>query len=692
MAARMLARRDAHDAAGRHRARRPSPPTRRLTELEFSLPAPRVSAHALNATLRSLGYDVPRLAFRDLEGYLEGLHRPRLRARRPLLRARLEIEPPRLRARPTTAPPRCRRRWPSTATTCSTCSMRWRVDRYLRHRVPGYRHDTHFGGVLYLFVRGVRPDWVNADGTPAGVFHHRPTAATLARLDALFAHGAGAEGGAMTAPLIRRPTRRSPRASPATSCAGPARAAPPATRSTRCGQPRARRASPPPRVTSAPISPTSSRPASDLDEPALRRALLESGMVGTPEAPAAHPLILDDDGRLYLHRYFDYERRLARRLTAACARPGARHRRRRRKALLDRLFAANAKRLGERPDWQKIATALALERRLTIISGGPGTGKTTTVVNVLACVLAGNPDCRIRLAAPTGKAAARMLEAIRSAAAHLPADLRERLPAESFTVHRLLGVLPGSDEFRHHAGNPLPIDLLVVDEASMLDLALATKLVEAVPPAAQHHPAGRQGPARRRRIRRRVLGALRRSDAEQRVRRAALRRHRHPRRAHRRAPRRSSRRASHDSVVWLTENFRFAQDSGIGRLAAHVNAGEAAGRDRLPALAAPIRRSSGSRTRIPPRRPHRSSGSSTGWRAYIDAARADLGRHGGAVRRAGALPRAVRRARGPARRRRDQPVCRPALPQGARPSARSRRPLRVVSGPPGDGARATTTC
>ncbi len=153
-------------------------------------------------------------------------------------------------------------------------------------------------------------------------------------------------------------------------------------------------------------------------------------------------------------------------------------------ALLDRLFAANAERLGDRPDWQKIATALALERRLTIISGGPGTGKTTTVVNVLACVLAGNPDCRIRLAAPTGKAAARMLEAIRKAAAHLPADLRDRLPAESFTVHRLLGVLPGSGEFRHHAGNPLPIDLLVVDEASMLDLALATKLLEAVPHSA----------------------------------------------------------------------------------------------------------------------------------------------------------------------------------------------------------------
>jgi exodeoxyribonuclease V beta subunit len=62
------------------------------------------------------------------------------------------------------------------------------LDRYLKHRVPGYRYDAHFGGVLYLFVRGVRPDWVNPDGTPAGVFQHRPSAATLAQLGALFAH------------------------------------------------------------------------------------------------------------------------------------------------------------------------------------------------------------------------------------------------------------------------------------------------------------------------------------------------------------------------------------------------------------------------------------------------------------------------------------------------------------------------
>ena len=162
------------------------PDTRRLTELQFSLPAPRVSAHALNAALRSLGYDVPRLTFRDLEGYLKGFidlvfeHGGRYYVldwkSNHLGHAPSDYGPAELQA----------------AMTAHSYPLQYllyslAVDRYLRHRVPDYRHDTHFGGVLYLFVRGVRPDWINADGTPAGVFHDRPSAATLARLDALFA-------------------------------------------------------------------------------------------------------------------------------------------------------------------------------------------------------------------------------------------------------------------------------------------------------------------------------------------------------------------------------------------------------------------------------------------------------------------------------------------------------------------------
>src|SRR5690348_7066537 len=120
---------------------------------------------------------------------------------------------------------------------------------------------------------------------------------------------------------------------------------------------------------------------------------------------------------------------------------------------LDALFAGNVARLDGRPDWQKIAVALALLRRLTIVSGGPGTGKTTTIVSVLACLLEQWPEYRVKLAAPTGKAAARMLDAIRARATTLPAELAAHFPTEAFTIHRLLGATR-ADDFRHHARNP----------------------------------------------------------------------------------------------------------------------------------------------------------------------------------------------------------------------------------------------
>ena len=585
------------------------PTTRRLTELEFSLPAPRVSAHALNAALRSLGYDVPRLAFRDLEGYLKGFidlvfeHGGRYYV--------LDWKSNHLGYAPSDyGPAALQAAMAEHSYHLQYLLYALAVDRYLRHRVPGYRHDTHFGGVLYLFVRGVRPDWVNADGTPAGVFHHRPTAATLARLDALFAQEP-AKVARMSAAFIQTPDQalaegfahhvvRWARESDAPDHTLDAlRAAARATSlATASGHVCTYLAD----IVAA---------AEDLDEPALRQraARIRNGRHagGARCAPAdprrrrpplPAPLLrlrapagAAADGSLRPTRRAP-SARTRRRCSTACSPP-------------TRSGSAN------RPDWQKIATALALERRLTIISGGPGTGKTTTVVNVLACVLAGNPDCRIRLAAPTGKAAARMLEAIRNAAAHLPADLRERLPAESFTVHRLLGVLPDSGEFRHHAGNPLPIDLLVVDEASMLDLALATKLVEAVPPAAHIILLGDKD----------QLAAVESGavfselSADPTLSNACVERlsavtgipaariacaapikptrlARQRRLAHRELP--------------LREGFRHRPP----RRARQRRRGQ--GRDRLPALGQPIRRSSGSRTRIRPRRPHRSSGSSTG--------------------------------------------------------------------------------
>jgi exodeoxyribonuclease V alpha subunit len=302
-----------------------------------------------------------------------------------------------------------------------------------------------------------------------------------------------------------------------------------------------------------------------------REALRGSSIVGTPESPGAAPLILDADGRLYLHRYFDYERRLATRLVQArdarapeaVASPELR-------ARLMQLFAANAAQLAGAADWQQLAAALALRGRLTVISGGPGTGKTTAVVNLLACLVALDAGCRIALAAPTGKAAARMTDAIRQRAQHLPEALRARMPGESSTVHRLLGVTPAG--FAHDADHPLAIDALVVDEASMLDLALATQLLEAVPPSARIILLGDKDqlaavesgavfaelsvdPTL-------TAGCIADLAAMTGTPAAAIA-----------PPAPASSSPLRDSAVWFTRTYRFARDSGIGRLAGDINAG-----------------------------------------------------------------------------------------------------------------------
>ena len=296
------------------------------------------------------------------------------------------------------------------------------------------------------------------------------------------------------------------------------------------------------------------------DIAALQAQLLASGVVGTPQHPAGKPLVLDDDHRLYLHRYFDLERRLARRLQRAAAAPlpppdsacggaggGAGAGAGAGAELLATLF-------GGRPDaahaQQRAAVALALGGRLTIISGGPGTGKTTTVVNLLACLLAQDPQARIQLAAPTGKAAARMSQAVRERSGHLPAALRGRLPFEASTVHRLLGATPDG-RFMHHAGNRLALTVLVVDEASMLDLALATRLLEAVPDDARIVLLGDKD----------QLAAVESGSVFADI------------------SARSTPAAAQGGlagrVVWLEHNFRFAADSGVGQLAGHIRAGRA---------------------------------------------------------------------------------------------------------------------
>ena len=150
---------------------------------------------------------------------------------------------------------------------------------------------------------------------------------------------------------------------------------------------------------------------------------------------------------------------------------------------------------GDDPDdRQRRAAATAATRRLTVVAGGPGTGKTTTVARILALLAeqgasAGRPPALVALAAPTGKAAARLEEAVHAEARALDVDEHVRaqlLGLEGLTLHRLLGWRPGShSRFRHDRANRLPHDVVVVDETSMVSLSLMARLVEAVRPGAR---------------------------------------------------------------------------------------------------------------------------------------------------------------------------------------------------------------
>ncbi|MDD2462722.1 MAG: exodeoxyribonuclease V subunit alpha [Desulfobulbus sp.] len=213
------------------------------------------------------------------------------------------------------------------------------------------------------------------------------------------------------------------------------------------------------------------------DIPALRNQLLRSKVVGEPGSVT--PLILDQDNKLFLYRYDACEERIAQALSSRAQHllpvdePTA-------LPLLERLFPQSGQ---NGMDWQRAAAVLALYKSLVIISGGPGTGKTYTVARILALLTGlATEKLRIALVAPTGKAALRLQESIQQAREGL-ADVPQAVFAlQAQTLHRLLGFQLNRPGFRHNRTNPLHLDLLVVDEASMIDVGLMAALLEALPP------------------------------------------------------------------------------------------------------------------------------------------------------------------------------------------------------------------
>ena len=193
--------------------------------------------------------------------------------------------------------------------------------------------------------------------------------------------------------------------------------------------------------------------------------LKQSNVVGAGDD--YRPLILDDNGLLYLYRYWHDEQNSAREI-------------KQRHAVIALQDAETVKQafdvwpsIIDGIDWQKVAVLMALTRQFCVISGGPGTGKTTIVLRLLQSLFQQNSHYRIALAAPTGKAAARLQYVITD---------KEHDTIQVKTLHRLLGISPNNEQGRYNAERPLPFDVIIVDEASMIDISLMAKLLQALAP------------------------------------------------------------------------------------------------------------------------------------------------------------------------------------------------------------------
>ncbi|KXJ60161.1 MAG: exodeoxyribonuclease V subunit alpha [Alteromonas sp. Nap_26] len=195
------------------------------------------------------------------------------------------------------------------------------------------------------------------------------------------------------------------------------------------------------------------------------------------------PLFVYQHGRLYSRRYFEFEQEIARQVSQRTTyEPLDEDSVGRVKSLWSDIFPTD---VTDEQDWQQVAVAKCLVQRFSVINGGPGTGKTYTVLRLLLALQACNDKLNIVLAAPTGKAQQRMTESISSSIEGLRGkvndDALRKVPTDALTLHRLLGLREHTVATRYHQHHMLNVDVLIVDEASMVDLALMARILRALP-------------------------------------------------------------------------------------------------------------------------------------------------------------------------------------------------------------------
>ena len=198
------------------------------------------------------------------------------------------------------------------------------------------------------------------------------------------------------------------------------------------------------------------------------------------------PFVLFNE-RLYMHRYFNYETIILNRIKDFVENEQQKKEQRlstlmANDTFIKELFNENNEDYKNVTNWQMAAVITALSNNFTIITGGPGTGKTTTVAKILSILFTINPLLKVALTAPTGKAAARMKESLEGADT-VSAEMKDKFKSlQPSTIHRLLGYVKNSPHFKANQGNPLNYDIIIADESSMIDVALFAKLLSAIGP------------------------------------------------------------------------------------------------------------------------------------------------------------------------------------------------------------------